>query len=425
MVWIMAVLPLALLFLGVPIFIILLATSAAFLLAGFVSVPLTQIHLTMFGSVDKFALMSVPFFIFAGELMGRGGMARRLVDWVLAIIGSMRGSLPLTVVGANTAFGSISGSSAAAVAAIGQIMYPRLLESGYTDKFSSGLLASAGSIGLIIPPSIIMILYGYSAEQSVALLFIAGIIPGLVIAAMLAIYLYWHSKREGIRERHAFNWPVFLNATKAGSWALGMPVIILGGIYLGIFSPTEAGGVACVYAILVTRYVYGDVNWKGIWQVGVSSMYLTAQVLIIVGAAGVYSWLLTVSGVPQGIVHWIETLNADPWQILLVINLFLLLVGCLLDPGSAILVLTPLLLPVAKHLGVDPVHFGIVMTVNLAIGMFTPPFGINIFVAQAAFKVPAARLYPGLVPFIIINVIALMVITYNPWMSLYLLQFLN
>ncbi len=424
MIWSMAVLPIALLIFGFPIFVILLISSAVVLLL-FMQVPLTQMHLQMFGNIDKFALMSVPFFIFAGELMGRGGMARRLVDWVLSIIGGVRGSLPVTVVGANTVFGSISGSSAAAVAAIGQILYPRMLEAGYNERFSSGLLASAGSIGLIIPPSIIMILYGFSAEQSIALLFIAGILPGLLLAGMLAAYLMIYAKRKGIRERARFDWHEFVQASRSGSWAIGMPVIILGGIYAGIFSPTEAAGVACVYAMLVTRYVYGDVNWKDIWDVAVSSMYLTAQVLIIVAASGVFAWLLTVSGVPQSLTKLISDLNVEPWMVLLAINVLLLAVGCLLDPGSAILVLTPLLAPVARHIGVDLVHFGIIMTVNLAIGMFTPPFGINIFVAQAVFKTPLSSLYPGLVPFIIINVVALMVITYVPELSLFLTQFVS
>ncbi len=424
MIWAMGVLPIALLILGFPIFVILLISSAAVLLF-YTHVPLTQMHLEMFGNIDQFALISVPFFIFAGELMGRGGMARRLVDWVLSMIGGVQGSLPLTVVGANTVFGSISGSSAAAVAAIGQILYPRMLESGYNERFSSGLLASAGSIGLIIPPSIIMILYGYSAEQSIALLFVAGILPGILIAGMLAVYLIVYAKRRGIRERAAFSWSDFVKASKAGSWAIGMPAIILGGIYAGIFSPTEAAGVACVYAILVTRYIYGDVGWKDIWDVAVSSMYLTAQVLIIVAASGVFAWLLTVSGVPQALTQTISDLHAAPWEVLLAINVLLLAVGCLLDPGSAILVLTPLLAPVARHIGVDLVHFGIIMTVNLAIGMFTPPFGINIFVAQAVFKTPLSSLYPGLVPFIIINIVALFVITYIPGLSLFLTHYIH
>ena len=422
MEWVMAFMPVGLLILGFPIFIILLVTSAVILLF-FMQVPLTAVHQVMFGSVDKFALMAVPFFIFAGELMGMGGISQRIINWVLSLIGGMRGSLPLTTVGTCTIFGAISGSSPATVAAVGRLMYPSLREKGYNERFATGVLTSSGAIAIVIPPSISMILYGASAEQSVALLFIAGVFPGLLMSLLMGAYIYWYAARRGIREGQPFQWGPFLRASKSGVWALGTPVIILGGIYAGIFSPTEAAGIACVYAILVTMLVYRDINWKGLWDVSVSSMYLTAQVLIIVAGAGVFSWLLTVSGIPQSAVAAINDLQVPPWVILMIINVFLLVVGCLLDPGSAILVLTPLLAPIAAAIGVDLVHFGVIMTVNLAIGMFTPPFGLNIFVAQALFKAPLKSIYPGLVPFIVINIVALMIITYVPELSLYLTRF--
>ena len=422
--WVMAAVPLVLLVLGFPIFLILLITSVILLLA-FMDVPLVQMHITMFGSVDKFALMAVPFFLFAGELMGRGGISRRIVAWVLSIVGGVRGSLGLTTVGTCTIFGAISGSSPATVAAIGQLLYRPLRRAGYDEKFATGVLTSSGAIAIVIPPSIAMILYGTAAEENVALLFIAGVVPGLLIALLMGIYIYLHAIRHGIREGQGFDWGRFVGATREGILALGMPVIILGGIYAGVFSPTEAAGIACVYAIIVTRFIYRDISWRGLWEVAVSSMYLTAQVLIIVAAAGVFSWLLTVSGIPQSLVAAIDALRLEPWMILLVINVLLLIVGCLLDPASAILVLTPLLLPIVKAIGVDPIHFGIIMTVNLSIGMFTPPFGLNIFVAQALFKVPLAKIYPGLVPFIAINIVALGLVTYIPSLSLYLTRFVG
>ena len=424
MEWVMGIVPVILLVLGFPIFIILLAT-AAIILMMFAPVPPMAMHINMFGSVDKFALMAVPFFIFAGEIMGHGGISKRIVAWVLSIIGGVRGSLALTTVGTCTVFGAISGSSPATVAAVGRLLYSPLRNAGYNEKFSSGLLASSGAIAIVIPPSISMILYGASAEQSVALLFVAGVIPGLIMAALMAAYIYAFALRSGIREAAGFSWGQFLTASKEGVWALGTPFIILGGIYAGIFSPTESAGVACVYAIIVTRFIYGDISWKGIWDVSVNSMYLTAQVLIIVAAAGVFSQLLTISGIPQSAVAAIQEMNMQPWMVLLVINIFLLFVGCLLDPGSAILVLTPLLAPIAMAMGVDLIHFGIIMTVNLAIGMFTPPFGLNIFVTQALFKAPLSSIYPGLVPFIIVNLIALAIITYIPELSLFLTQYVN
>jgi C4-dicarboxylate transporter DctM subunit len=424
MEYVMTLVPVGLLLLGFPIFIILLVTSALILMF-FMNVPFTAVHQVMFGSVDKFALMAVPFFIFAGELMGRGGISKRIIDWVMSIIGGMRGSLPLTTVGTCTIFGAISGSSPATVAAVGRLMYPPLRQKGYDEKFSTGLLTSSGAIAIVIPPSISMILYGASAEQSVALLFVAGIFPGLLMAALMASYIYIYAARKGIREGQPFELARFLSASKSGVWALGTPFIILGGIYAGVFSPTEAAGIACVYAIIVTRFIYGDISWRGLWDVGVSSMYLTAQVLIIVAGAGVFSWLLTVSGIPQAAVEAIRSLEVPPWVILMVINVFLLIVGCLLDPGSAILVLTPLLAPIAAAIGVDLIHFGIIMTVNLAIGMFTPPFGLNIFVAQALFRAPLSSIYPGLVPFIVINIIALAIVTYVPELSLWLIQYMG
>ena len=420
----MAVVPVALLLLGFPIFVILLATSAIVLLL-FAPVPATAVHINMFGSVDKFALMAVPFFIFAGDLMGRGGISRRIVAWVLAAIGGVRGSLALTAVGTSTVFGAISGSSPATVAAVGRLLYRPLRDAGYDEKFAAGLLTSSGSIAIVIPPSIGMILYGVSAQESVVLLFVAGIVPGLIMALLMAAYIYAFAVSRRIREASGFSFREFLTASREGVWALGMPVIILGGIYAGVFSPTEAAGIACVYAIVVTRFVYGDIDWKGIWEVAVNSMYLTAQVLIIVAAAGVFSHLLTISGAPQGMVGMIRDMELPPWVALLAINVFLLFVGCLLDPASAILVLTPLLAPIAVAIGVDLVHFGIIMTVNLAVGMFTPPFGLNIFVTQALFKTPLTRLYPGLAPFIVINVLALLIITYVPELSLFLTRYLG
>jgi C4-dicarboxylate transporter, DctM subunit len=417
--WALTALPLILLILGFPIFIILLISSAVVLMF-FMNVPFTAVHQVMFGSVDKFALMAVPFFLFAGELMGAGTMAKRLVDWVLSLIGWVRGSLALTTVGTCTVFGAISGSSTATVAAIGRILYPPLLDGGYSRGFASGLMASAGSIAIIIPPSITMILYGASAEQSVALLFIAGILPGLVLAALFALYCYWHAAREGIQPTLRFSPKLIWTRTKAAVWALGTPVLVLGGIYGGIFSPTEAAGIACVYGILVTLFIYRDLTFRELWKVSVNSMYLTAQVFIIVAAAGVFSWLLTVSGIPAQTAELIRQFSDSQFTVLLIMNILLLVVGCFLDPGSAILVLTPLLVPICKAFGIDLIHFGIVMTVNLAIGMYTPPFGLNLFVMQAVFRTPLSEMYRGLVGFIIVSLVALAIVTYVPWLSLYL-----
>ncbi|MBM3487340.1 MAG: TRAP transporter large permease [Alphaproteobacteria bacterium] len=417
--WVMAILPLGLLVLGFPIFIVLLATAVV-LIVGFTNMPLAMAAQIMFGSLDKFVLLAVPFFIFAGELMSRGGISERIVNWVLAMLGGVRGSLGYTTVATCEFFGTMSGSSPATVAAVGRLLYPSLRAHGYDARFAVGIVTSSGAIAAIIPPSLVMILYGIAAEQSIAALFLGGFLPGIMIGLMVAGWVYVYARRNGIREGGAFSLAAIGRATRAGAWALGTPVVILGGIYAGVFSPTEAAGVAGIYALIVTLFVYREIDWRGVLDVAANSVVLTAQVMVIVAAAGVFSWLLTVSGVPQAIVAFIQGLNAEAWMVLLVVNVFLLIVGCLIDPASALLILTPLLAPVVKAVGVDLVHFGIIMTVNLSIGMFTPPFGLNIFVSQSLFDVPLKDIYRGLVPFIAINVAALAIITYVPWLSLWL-----
>jgi C4-dicarboxylate transporter DctM subunit len=423
MTWVLALLPLALLALGFPFFVILLATAAV-VLAAFAPAPATVVHQVMFASIDKYALLAVPFFIFAGDLMGRGGVSRRLVRWVTSVIGGVRGSLPFTALGTVTVFSAISGSTAATVAAVGGLTYDRLREAGYSERFSSGLLISAASIDNLIPPSIGFILYGIASDTSVVKLFAAGALPGLLLAAFFGAYIWYYAWRRGEGAGKRFELGEFLAATRDGIWSIAAPVFVLGGIYAGIFSPTEAAGIACVYAIFVVVLVYGELSWAEVFRTASRSMYLTAQVFVIVASAGVFSWLLTVNGVPQALAATVTSLAVPPWAVLLVINLLLLAVGMFLDTASSILVLTPLLVPVAKAIGVDPVHFGVIFVMNLSIGTFTPPFGINIFVGQAVFKTPLSTIYPGLVPFIAAALAALMVVTYTPQLSLWILRFL-
>jgi C4-dicarboxylate transporter DctM subunit len=422
MLWLMLILPLALLILGLPFFLALLITVTV-VIVGFTTVPPTAVLQIMFGSIGNFALLAVPFFIFAGELMGRGGMARRLVNVALALFGGIRGGVPITAVGASALYGSISGSTAATVAALGPLFYPQLRKTGYDEKFSSAVITCAGYIDNIIPPSIAMILYCAAAEQSVVKLFAAGVGPGIMLAVIMALYIYVYARVKRIDTGNPFRWARFLDALKQGVWAIMMPVIVFGGIYGGVFSPTEAAGVACVYAIIVTMLVHREIGWREFWDVSVTSMYLTAQIFLIVAVAGVFSWLLTTSGIATVAVDAIGHMKLEPWMVLLVINLFLLVVGCFIDTASSILVLTPLLLPIATAMGVDPIHFGIIMVVNLSIGTFTPPFGVNIFVAQSIFNVPLRSIYAGLVPFIAVAIVGLMIVTYVPVLSLWLVQF--
>jgi C4-dicarboxylate transporter DctM subunit len=373
-------LPAALLLAGLPIFLALLIASIA-TLALSSQPPLAAVPQMMFGALDKFALLAVPFFIFAGEIFSTGGISDRLIRWVQSIFGGMRGSLGLTTVGTFEFFGAISGSSAAAVAAVGKTLYPALRAGGYGEKFSLGLITSGGAIAAVIPPSILMIIYGATAEQSVAKLFIGGFLPGLLIGVLTAAYILWYARTRTLAPVAPFGWRRLGRTTREGLWALGAPFIILGSIYSGVCTPTESAGIACVYGILVTRFVYRELGWKEIFGIAVSSTMLTAQIMIIVAAAGIYAWLLTISGVPQAVVGFIQALQLPAWQLLMMINLLLIIVGCLIDGASAILILVPLLVPIARVAGIDLIHFGIIVTVNLSIGMFTPPFGLNIFVS--------------------------------------------
>lgn len=419
----LTLLPLILMVLGFPFFLILLATAAS-VVTFFGEVPATALHQVMFSSIDKFALLAVPFFIFAGDLMGRGGVSRRLIRWVTSMLGGVRGALPFTALGTTVVFSAVSGSTAATVAAVGGLTYDRMREQGYSDKFSSGLLVSAAAMDNLIPPSVGFILFAISSDTSIVKLFAAGILPGLVLAGFFGAYIWWYARRTGEGPGSPFSLREFLAATRDGVWSIAAPLAVLGGIYSGIFSATEAAGIACIYALVIVGFVYKEITWREIFESASRSMYLTAQVFVIVAVAGVYSWLLTINDVPQSLAANITALQLPPWAVLMAITLLLLAVGCVLDTASSILVFTPLLLPLALAIGMDPIHFGVVLVMNLSIGTFTPPFGTNLFVGQAVFKLPLSTLYAGVMPFIAVAISALLVVTYVPWISLAILRFL-
>ena len=424
MYWVMGILPFVLLLIGFPIFLLLLVTSLVILVCFF-AVPMTVVPQIIFNSLNKFPLLAVPFFVFAGDLMSRGGISVRLLKWVESLIGGFRAHIPMTSLGFAALFGAISGVTTAATAAIGTLTYPRMRKAGYSEKFASALITAEGALDNLIPPSIAMIIYGIASDTSVIQLFAAGIGPGLLLTGLFGIYIYYHSINVGITETGKFSFSGFLRATRDGVWALGAIAIIFGGIYSGMFSPTEAAGVACVYAIFVSYLVYRETTLAEIFETGARAMYLTGLIFIIVGVAGLYAWLLTISGIAQDTVALITGLHSERWVVLLVINAFLLFVGCFLDPASALIMLTPLLAPVAASLGIDPIHFGVIVVMNLTIGTFHPPFGLNIFVTQALFKTPSAVLYTGLIPFVTLAVIALLMVTYVPEISLWIMRLLS
>jgi C4-dicarboxylate transporter DctM subunit len=308
------------------------------------------------------------------------------------------------------------------VVAMGRMIYPSLLEGGYNERFAVGLIASSGAIAVVIPPSIAMILYAISAEQSAVMLFTAGILPSLLIGVIDAIYVIGYARVKGVPLGDRAHWETIWKTSKEASWSVGSLVVIFGGIYGGVFTPTEAAGVAVVYSLFVTMFIYREVNLARLWRIVMSSAFLISQILLIVTSAGIYSWLLTTSGIPQHIVSSIEGLHLARWELLLILNIGLLLAGSFLEPPAAILILTPLLLPIVRAVGVNPIHFGIIVAVNLSVGMYTPPFGLNLFSSQAIFNAPLSRIYLGVLPFLVVNFIALLIITYIPAISMVLVS---
>ncbi len=415
-------LPVVLLILGFPIFLILLVTSIVAVLTVSSDIPTDAIQTYMFGSLDNFPLLAVPFFVLAGEIMAQGGIARRIIAMVMAIVGGIRGSLAVTTVAASELFGAMSHTAVGTVVAMGRMIYPSLKDAGYNDRFAVGLIASSGAIAVVIPPSIAMILYAVSAEQSAVQLFTAGILPSLLIGVIDAGFVMVYARIKGVPLGDKAKWQTAWKTTKEASWSIGSLAVIFGGIYGGVFTPTEAAGVAVVYSLFVTIVIYREVDLRRCWQILVSASFLISQILLIVTSAGIYSWLLTTSGIPQQIVTSIDALHMSKWELLLILNVGLLIAGSFLEPPAAILILTPLLLPIVRAVGVNPIHFGIIVAVNLSLGMYTPPFGLNLFSSQAIFNAPLSRIYLGVLPFLLLNFIALLIITYIPAISMVLLQ---
>jgi C4-dicarboxylate transporter DctM subunit len=415
------ILPSILLILGLPIFLVLLVTCVVAVL--FVAdVPTEAVQTYMFGSLDNFPLLAVPFFVLAGDIMAQGGIARRVVVWVVSLIGGVRGSLAVTTVAASELFGAMAHTAVGTVVAVGRMIYPSLRDNGYNERFAVGLIASSGAIAVVIPPSIAMILYSLSAQQSAVALFTAGILPSLLIGFVDAAYVMAYARIKTVPLTARARWDTIWTSTKEASWSISIVVVIFGGIYGGIFTPTEAAGVAVIYSLFVTMVVHREVDLADLWRIIMSSVFLISQILMIVTAAGLYSWLLTTSGIPQQIVAEINALQLPAWALLLSINVVLLVMGSFLEPPAAILILTPLLLPIVQAVGVSPIHFGIIMAVNLSIGMYTPPFGLNLFASQAVFDTPLGKIYVGVLPFVLINFATLMIITYVPSISMVLVD---
>lgn len=412
---------LVLLIINVPIAVALgLSVVAAFVLEG--NMPLLVVIQKMFSGTDSFPLMAIPFFLLAGKLMETGGISARLINFANALVGTMPGGLAVVAVIGCTFFAAISGSSAATTAAVGGILIPHMVKKGYDVRFSAALHAAGGTIGVMIPPSVPLVLYGVAASTSINDLFIAGIGPGILVAISLAIYAIWVSKKHGWGggEKHSPSeiWKAFKDAILA----ILMPVIILGGIYGGIFTSTEAAVVAVVYGLIVGLFVYREIKWKDLGEIFASSATLTAVIMLIIATANAFGYLMTRENIPQEIAQFMLGITDSAVITLLIINIFLLIMGTFMETAVIIILLTPILLPVILALGVDPVLFGVIMVVNSAIGMLTPPVGINLLVAGKIAKLSNTAIERAVIPFLVVLIIDLMLITYVPEISLFLVN---
>lgn len=411
-----------LLLLTVPIGIAIgLSTLITIFYSG--SLPVEFLAKELITSVDSFPLMAVPFFILAGEIMGKGGISERLFSVANSLVGNRTGGFAIATIITCMFFAAISGSGPATVAAIGGIMIPAMVRNGYDVKFATALVASAGSIGVIIPPSIPMVIYGVVGSASIGDLFIAGIVPGVMAGLAMMIYAYLYSKKMGYRgldEPTSFK--KIGQSIWDAKWALLIPIIILGGIYGGYFTPTEAAVIAVVYGLFASMVLYRELKIKDLPQVIVNSALTTATILIIVGTATAFGRFLTIEQIPTKVAQGLLSISDNSIIIILLIMMLLLVVGMFMDTLAAIIILTPILLPVAVQIGYDPVHFGILMVVNLAIGFITPPLGVNLFVASGISGLSLEALSKAVIPFIVSMLIVLMFITFVPELSLFLVS---
>jgi tripartite ATP-independent transporter DctM subunit len=372
----------------------------------------------MFNSINKFPLAAIPFFILAGNIMETGGISRRLVEFAKSLVGGMQGGLPMTCVLTCMIFAAVSGSSVATTFAIGTVLIPALIKHGYPTTWAAALQATSAELGVIIPPSIPMILYGVSAEVSIGELFIAGFGPGLFIGLSLMLFVWVFCRIKGWGKHDGEGRLSVGKASWQAGWALMMPVIILGGIYGGVFTPTEASAVAVFYALIVGFGIYREIKIKDLFTILRKSVLSSAVIMFIIANAGLFAFLITRAGVPDAIGHWLQDVLKSPAYFLLGVNAALFLIGMFIETSAAIIVLAPILAPVAVHFGIDPVHFGLIMVVNLALGMITPPFGVNLFAACTVARISLDRMIKDLIPFVLVILACLMVITYVPGLSL-------
>ena len=402
---------------GVPIAVAIgVATLAAFVFAG---VPVSMIVQRMYSGIDSFTLMAIPFFMVAGALMETGGMSRRLVRFANAIVGTIAGGLAHVQVLGSSFFAALSGSSPATTAAIGAALIPEMNKQGYPREFSAAVQAVAGTVGTIIPPSIPMVLYAVCANVSIGKLFMAGMIPGILYGFGLMCMVYYISKKKKFAQENMARFSVkeLWDSFKDAIWALLVPIIILGGIYSGIFTPTESGAVAAVYGLLAGTLIYRELNFKLTMKVFINSAVNVSMVLLIVSCASAFSWLLNMKGIASLIGNWFGAASS-PALFLLLVLLLLLVMGCFMECCASVLMITPVLLPAAKLMGVDPIHFGVVIVMTLSLGMATPPIGENLYIAASIAGIKFEKILKYVWPFVVVAFLVILFVTYVPAVAL-------
>ena len=407
----------ALMLTGMPISIALGLTVLTFLFT-MTDVPIQAVALKLFSGIENFEIMAIPFFILAGNFLTHGGVARRMITFASSLIGHWAGGLGLAGVLACALFAAVSGSSPATVVAIGSILMPAMIKAGFPPRFGAGVITTSGALGILIPPSIVMVLYSISTNSSVGALFMAGVVPGIMLATMLGVTTWWRAWRGKYPRQPRATWAQRGKALRESFWGLMLILIVLGGIYSGIFTPTEAAAMSAVYAFIIAVFVYKDLKLSDVPRVLLASANMSAMLLYIITNAVLFSFLMTSEHIPQNMAQWLLGAGLGPIAFLLLVNVLLLVAGNVMEPSSIVLILAPILFPVAMHLGIDPIHFGIIMVVNMEVGMCHPPVGLNLYVASGIAKMGITELTIAVWPWLLTMLVFLGLVTYIPAISL-------
>src|SRR6266496_1886364 len=404
---------------GMPVSISLGLTVLAFLFA-MTQVPIESVALKLFTGIERFEIMAIPFFILAGNFLTHGGVARRMINFATSVVGHWHGGLALAGVMACALFAAVSGSSPATVVAIGSIILPAMVKQGFPKRFGAGVITTSGALGILIPPSIVMVMYAVATNTSVGALFIAGIVPGLMLATMLGLTTWWRARKNNYPRQPKATWLERWRTFRESIWGLALVIVVIGGIYTGIFTPTEAAAISAVYAFFVAVFVYKDMTLAKVPKVLLDSANMSAMLLYIITNAVMFSYLMTSEQIPQELAAWMLDKHLGAIAFLLFVNIVLLLAGNVMEPSSIVLIMAPILFPVALKLGIDPVHFGIMMTVNMEVGMCHPPVGLNLYVASGITKMGITELTVAVWPWLLTMLAFLLVVTYWPTMSIWL-----